>query len=294
MTLSWSEINSSLVSLAVATIDREARGEIWILRKFFSYGSLELCRHWCHRWLSSWLPTVPPVTIITIPSCQWQTMVLSWAYTTCSGFDQPVTKYHLIVLWKSWFLHRQYIFITNILIYIYLVMYPIMVVSDFRTTLSNLYMLYTFECRYNAVHFFHDITYGTAMAVAELRWNFKFTTDTPYLALTGELWGVCCKDIGENWPHYNGSALYLVSLLSTTTILFSPCTAYLPGSEYVYRYETISTTALKALTNQIAGLKINTTVRMHIDGQRMVTIQVGSFLQYDLDIMRSKVTRSVT
>ena len=25
------------------------------------------------------------------------------------------------------------------------------------------------------------------------------STDTPYLALTGELWGVCCEDLGINW-----------------------------------------------------------------------------------------------
>ena len=33
--------------------------------------------------------------------------------------------------------------------------------------------------------------------------------DTPYLALTGELWGVFCEDFGENWPRYNGTALYV-------------------------------------------------------------------------------------
>ena len=32
--------------------------------------------------------------------------------------------------------------------------------------------------------------------------------DTLYFALTGELWGVFCKDLGENWPHYNSTALY--------------------------------------------------------------------------------------
>ena len=31
------------------------------------------------------------------------------------------------------------------------------------------------------------------------------TKDTPYLALAGKLWGVCCDDLGENWPHYNGT-----------------------------------------------------------------------------------------
>ena len=33
--------------------------------------------------------------------------------------------------------------------------------------------------------------------------------DTPYLALTGELWGVYCEDFGETWPRYNGTALYM-------------------------------------------------------------------------------------
>ena len=26
--------------------------------------------------------------------------------------------------------------------------------------------------------------------------------------LTSELWGVCGEDFGENWPRYNGTALY--------------------------------------------------------------------------------------
>ena len=42
------------------------------------------------------------------------------------------------------------------------------------------------------------------------RSDFKLTTVTPYLALTGELWGDCHKDIGENWLRYNGTALYVL------------------------------------------------------------------------------------
>ena len=38
--------------------------------------------------------------------------------------------------------------------------------------------------------------------------DIRITTDTPYLALTGELWGVYCEDLGENWSRYNGTALY--------------------------------------------------------------------------------------
>ena len=57
---------------------------------------------------------------------------------------------------------------------------------------------------------FHGITYSTAMTVAERRSDFKLTIDTPYLTLMGELWGICCKDIGENWLRYNGTTLYVV------------------------------------------------------------------------------------
>ena len=46
------------------------------------------------------------------------------------------------------------------------------------------------------------------MTVGEFISDFKLTIDTPHLTLTGELWGICCKDIGENWPHYNYTALY--------------------------------------------------------------------------------------
>ena len=46
------------------------------------------------------------------------------------------------------------------------------------------------------------------MAAAEHESDLKNTTDTPYLTLTGQLWGVCYEDIGENWLLYNGTALY--------------------------------------------------------------------------------------
>ena len=47
------------------------------------------------------------------------------------------------------------------------------------------------------------------MTVAEHKLDFKHTTDTPYLALTSKLQGVCCEDLGENWPCYNGTTLYV-------------------------------------------------------------------------------------
>ena len=48
------------------------------------------------------------------------------------------------------------------------------------------------------------------MTAAELKSDIKLTIDTPYFTLTGELWGVFCEYIAENWPRYNGTALYFV------------------------------------------------------------------------------------
>ena len=45
------------------------------------------------------------------------------------------------------------------------------------------------------------------MATTEHKSDFKLKTDTPYLALTGELWGVSYENFEENWPRYNGTAL---------------------------------------------------------------------------------------
>ena len=54
----------------------------------------------------------------------------------------------------------------------------------------------------------HDITYDIAITVAGGESDIRITTDTPYMALTGELWSVYREDFGENWPRYNGTALY--------------------------------------------------------------------------------------
>ena len=45
--------------------------------------------------------------------------------------------------------------------------------------------------------------------MAESESDIRITTDTPYLAPMGELWGVYCEHFGETWPHYNGTVLYL-------------------------------------------------------------------------------------
>ena len=43
------------------------------------------------------------------------------------------------------------------------------------------------------------------------------TKDTPYLTITGELWGVFWEYFLENWPHYNGIALYDIVAMSIVT-----------------------------------------------------------------------------
>ena len=44
---------------------------------------------------------------------------------------------------------------------------------------------------------YHDITYGIAITVEESDSDFRIKTDTPYLALTGELLGVSIVRILE-------------------------------------------------------------------------------------------------
>ena len=41
---------------------------------------------------------------------------------------------------------------------------------------------------------------------------FELTKDTPYLALSGELWSVFYENFNRNWPCYKGFLLYLLQL----------------------------------------------------------------------------------
>ena len=52
------------------------------------------------------------------------------------------------------------------------------------------------------------------MTEAEYESEFEYTKYTPYLILTGELWGVSCEEFGENWPRFNGTVLYYLYCLS--------------------------------------------------------------------------------
>ena len=67
----------------------------------------------------------------------------------------------------------------------------------------HLAYIHTVKCRY-------DIIYGTAITVAESESDFRITSDTPYLTLIGDK-----MILGENWLHYNSSALYMGLVLYT-------------------------------------------------------------------------------
>ena len=47
------------------------------------------------------------------------------------------------------------------------------------------------------------------MTVGERKPDFKLTTNTLYIALTDELWVVYYANCEENWPRFNGTALYV-------------------------------------------------------------------------------------
>ena len=75
-------------------------------------------------------------------------------------------------------------------------------------------VLDTVMCHYNRANLSkHDIWHYDNSGRKWIRYyNYN---STPYLALTGELWGVYCEDFGENWPHHNSTPLYYVMIYWT-------------------------------------------------------------------------------
>ena len=64
-------------------------------------------------------------------------------------------------------------------------------------------------------------------AEAEYQSDAGSTKDTPYLVLPGELWGVFCEYLWENWLRYNGTTLYFILRKSTEIYYLPPTTVYL-------------------------------------------------------------------
>ena len=62
---------------------------------------------------------------------------------------------------------------------------------------------------------YHDITHNNTVTGAKHKSDFEITKDTPYRALTRELWGVHWEDFVENWSCFNGTVLYIFRHLHT-------------------------------------------------------------------------------
>ena len=81
--------------------------------------------------------------------------------------------------------------------------------------------------------------------------KFEPIKDTAYFALTGELWFVFCDDSAQNRPRYNGTALYVLvvlthrwvlSLLQTRIWLHIPmATWFIPSLPVTTRERSLST-----------------------------------------------------
>jgi len=70
--------------------------------------------------------------------------------------------------------------------------------------------------------------------------------------------------------------LVLLALCVAGAAATTPVTdiAYVPGKEYVYSYETITTTAFTTTVNQIAALKVKTDVHLLTNAQHVVTAKL--------------------
>ena len=72
--------------------------------------------------------------------------------------------------------------------------------------LSNICFHWNSLC-YNTVQY--NTIFHTALCWQKQNINqCQITNYTPYLARVGELWGRFCEDLVENWPRFNGTALY--------------------------------------------------------------------------------------
>ena len=74
-------------------------------------------------------------------------------------------------------------------------------------SLNNYRIIYSRVPLYSG-HICRDITFSTAMTMTEGKLNIRLTKDAPYLALTGDLWGLLWGFSRGNWPSYNGTTLY--------------------------------------------------------------------------------------
>ena len=78
------------------------------------------------------------------------------------------------------------------------------------------------------------------MIAAERNSYFELKTDIPYLALTGELWGVYYVNCEENWPRHDGTALHMPIYTHIYTYKHIHIYMYIYTHIHIYIYAQMS------------------------------------------------------
>ena len=66
------------------------------------------------------------------------------------------------------------------------------------------------RCRYNVIQC--NVLFHTTLQWLSWSMCLNSRNDTQYLARKGELWGVCCEDLGWNSSRFNGTILYAIEI----------------------------------------------------------------------------------
>ena len=90
----------------------------------------------------------------------------------------------------------------------------ISVVAIYKAISMIIPMGYQNKAQYNWMPLWRGPIYhynedSTVKTVAEYQSDLTLTTASPYLALSGEAWGVCCEDLGKYLPCSNSTILYV-------------------------------------------------------------------------------------
>ena len=144
--------------------------------------------------------------------------------------------------------------------------------------------------------------------------DFTLTTNTPYLAHKGELWGAYCEYFGQNWPPHNSTALHVFAFSTTGTLYFSTlimycmvmdinplCTQNMPTLTHAVHIRTSSKTAgshsweVGATVNSLLGDTFSYDNNMHGADLMFVsrlrsTIYFTNFVSHDPIVLYSWYT----
>ena len=97
----------------------------------------------------------------------------------------------------------------------------------------------------------HDILYSTAETQALPKSHFVLTKCTPYLILTGKLWGVHYEDFQENLLHYKGTEQYFANTSLTEPTLTEVHWWRSPGPLFTKRTDGLGEDLVKSQSHKI-------------------------------------------